>query len=178
LDSQGYAVLADFGLSKDNFVESSLTNSFCGTIEYIAPEIIKKRKYGKACDWWSFGCVLFEMLTGLPPFYDKNRNLIMNKIVNDRVCFSENISCSAQDIIIKLLCKDPNNRLGSVRGAEYIKKHEFFDCIDWELLEKKRLIAPYIPMLDSRDDIKHFDIKGLKLSPESPNGFMNLVKDD
>jgi serine/threonine protein kinase len=130
--------LADFGLSKENFKESSLTNSFCGTVEYIAPEIIKKEKYGKACDWWSFGCVLYEMLTGLPPFYDKNRNQILNKILKDRhIEFKEYMTKEAKDLIKRLLTKDPKRRLGSKRGAAEIKEHSFFDCIDWELVEKR-----------------------------------------
>jgi serine/threonine protein kinase len=130
--------LADFGLSKENFKESSLTNSFCGTVEYIAPEIIKKEKYGKACDWWSFGCVLYEMLTGLPPFYDKNRNQILNKILKDRhIEFKEYMTKEAKDLIKRLLIKDPKRRLGSKRGAADIKEHPFFDCIDWELVEKR-----------------------------------------
>jgi serine/threonine protein kinase len=130
--------LADFGLSKENFKESSLTNSFCGTVEYIAPEIIKKEKYGKACDWWSFGCVLYEMLTGLPPFYDKNRNQILNKILKDRhIEFKEYMTKEAKDLIKRLLTKDPKRRLGSKRGAAEIKEHPFFDCIDWELVEKR-----------------------------------------
>jgi serine/threonine protein kinase len=76
IDKQGFAVLTDFGLSKDNFAPSSQANSFCGTTEYLAPEIIRKQSYGKACDWWGFGCVLYEMLSGFPPFYSKNKQEI------------------------------------------------------------------------------------------------------
>lgn len=82
IDREGFAILTDFGLSKDNFNQSSLTNSFCGTTEYLAPEIVNKQSYGKACDWWSFGCVIYEMLTGLPPFYDKNKNDVFFKITS------------------------------------------------------------------------------------------------
>lgn len=77
IDDKGFAVLADFGLSK---ITDSLSNSFCGTPEYLAPEIVKKQQYGRACDYWSFGCVIYEMLTGIPPFYCKNRQEIFRKI--------------------------------------------------------------------------------------------------
>lgn len=73
IDRDGYAKLTDFGLSKDNLMGDALANSFCGTAEYLAPEVINKKGYTKACDWWSFGCVVYEMLTAIPPFYSKKR---------------------------------------------------------------------------------------------------------
>jgi len=139
IDNEGYAVLTDFGLSKDNLVGKQLTNSFCGTVEYIAPEIIKKQSYGKACDWWSFGCVLYEMLTGLPPFYNTDRSCIIGKILEEKsIKFPDFISAEAKDLIRKLLRKDPSSRLGSSqRDIKKIKDHAFFECIDWTLMEKK-----------------------------------------
>lgn len=80
IDKDGYAKLTDFGLSKDNFIGDAQTNSFCGTAEYLAPEVLNKKGYTKSCDWWSFGCVLYEMLSGTPPFYSKKRAEIYDKI--------------------------------------------------------------------------------------------------
>jgi protein-serine/threonine kinase len=74
IDHKGFALLTDFGLSKENMTDAERANSLCGTAEYLAPEVLEKnRAYGKACDWWSFGCVIYEMLTGCPPFYSTNR---------------------------------------------------------------------------------------------------------
>lgn len=102
IDNKGYAILTDFGLSKDNLEGDNLTKSFCGTTEYLAPEVIKskhnaqvksrrntfsKSGYGFSCDWWSFGCVLYEMLTGVPPFYDKNKLAIYDKIQHSQPSF-------------------------------------------------------------------------------------------
>jgi serum/glucocorticoid-regulated kinase 2 len=73
IDRDGFAKLTDFGLSKDNLKGDGMANSFCGTAEYLAPEVLQKHGYTKSCDWWSFGCVLYEMLTAIPPFYSKKR---------------------------------------------------------------------------------------------------------
>jgi serine/threonine protein kinase len=80
IDSDGFAKLTDFGLSKDNIIGDAMANSFCGTAEYLAPEVLNKEAYGKACDWWSYGCVIYEMLSALPPFYSKQRSEIYEKI--------------------------------------------------------------------------------------------------
>lgn len=80
IDCDGYAKLTDFGLSKDNLSGDNLARSFCGTTEYLAPEIFEKKGYGKECDWWSFGCVVYEMLTGLPPFYAKKKQDVYDNI--------------------------------------------------------------------------------------------------
>jgi serine/threonine protein kinase len=69
IDQYGYAKITDFGLSKENILDDAMTHSFCGTPEYLAPEVLHKTGHGKAVDWWSLGALIFEMLTGLPPFY-------------------------------------------------------------------------------------------------------------
>lgn len=168
IDKDGFAVLTDFGLSKDNFASNSQATSFCGTTEYLAPEIIEKKSYGKACDWWSFGCVVYEMLTGIPPFYDKNKQAIYAKIRYKNPNFYEFHSPQAIDLISRLLDKDPARRLGTVRGAQEIKEHPFFSCIDWEIMLNKSVIPPYTPILDSKMDLKHFDADITNIPIESP----------
>lgn len=108
IDSDGFAKLTDFGLSKDNIIGDTLANSFCGTAEYLAPEVLKKEAYGKVCDWWSFGCVIYEMLTALPPFYSKQRTEIYDKIKYAEPTFYTFHSFEAIDLITKLLAKTPN----------------------------------------------------------------------
>jgi len=107
IDSDGYAKLTDFGLSKENiYTGNGHTSSFCGTCEYLAPEVItatQDKKYGQSCDWWSFGCVLYEMLTGLPPFYSKIREELFKMIRNKNPEFPSYLSTHAVDLIWKLL---------------------------------------------------------------------------
>lgn len=134
-----------------------LTNSFCGTAEYLAPEVLNKRGYTYSCDWWSYGCVVYEMLSAIPPFYSKKRCEIYDKIRYKNPNFYHYHSAVATDLISKLLAKDPSKRLGSQRGAEEIKEHPFFADIDWDKMMKKQIPTPYKPLLDSKDDTKHFD---------------------
>lgn len=121
IDASGFALLTDFGLSKENMTDTSKAKSLCGTAEYLAPEVLEReRNYGKSCDWWSFGCVIYEMLTGHPPFYSIDRKKMFEDIRNREVKFYDFHSPAAKDLITKLLVKDPETRLGS---AEDIKKH-------------------------------------------------------
>lgn len=129
-------MLADFGLSKENFSDEQLTNSFCGTIEYLAPEIVKKHSYGKACDFWSFGCILYELLVGFPAFYNDNKRKLMDGIINDKPKFHKYLSNESKDLLKRLLEKDPSKRLGSKKGSiQDIKRHPFFTGMDWNKLE-------------------------------------------
>jgi serine/threonine protein kinase len=132
-------------------------NSFCGTAEYLAPEVLNKKGYTMSCDWWSFGCVIYEMLTATPPFYSKKREEIYDKIRFKNPNFYQFHSQHAIDLISKLLTKDPTKRLGSRTDAEEIKEHPFFAGIDWNAMMAKKLTTPYKPLLDSKDDTKHFD---------------------
>ncbi len=108
IDAEGYALLTDFGLSKEDMTASRKASSLCGTAEYLAPEVLEKnRNYGKECDWWSFGCVIYEMLTGHPPFYSTDRKKMFEDIKNKQVKFQDFHSLPARDLIMKLLIKDP-----------------------------------------------------------------------
>ena len=121
IDKTGYAVITDFVLSKDKVTDR--TDSFCGTAEYMAPEVILKKPYDKSVDWWSLGCILYEMMHGMPPFYtnkrDKTFGLILsncswfniNRIDNDFV-FTKPLSNEAMDLITRLLSKTCSERLG------------------------------------------------------------------
>ena len=155
--ADGYAKITDFGLSKEEILGNVEANSFCGTPEYLAPETIMRSGHGKAADWWSFGAIIYEMMTGLPPFYSKDRQKLYNNIKFGELRLQPWLSDSAKDLFIKLLAKDPADRLGGgPRDAEEIKEHSWFAGLNWEDLAAKRAKAPYVPHLDDCLDTKHF----------------------
>ena len=158
MDEDGYLKLADFGMAK-KLKEDEKAMSFCGTPEYLAPEIITMEGHDKNADWWSFGILLFEMLCGLPPFYVENLDKMYELIKTSTVKFPKRIALSedAKDIIKKLLEKNPKKRLGSQKGIEEIKSHPFFANIDFDLIEQKKIKAPFIPELSSDKDVQYFD---------------------
>ena len=158
MDEDGYLKLADFGMAK-KLKEDEKAMSFCGTPEYLAPEIITMEGHDKMADWWSFGILLFEMLCGLPPFYVENLDKMYDMIKNNPVKFPKRISLSedAKDIIKKLLEKNPKKRLGAHNGIEEIKKHPFFASIDFDLIVEKKIKAPFIPELANDTDVQYFD---------------------
>ena len=133
--------------------------SFCGTPEYLAPEIITMEGHDKSADWWSFGILLFEMLCGLPPFYVENLDKMYELIKTSPVKFPKRITLQEEtkDIIKKLLEKNPKKRLGSNGGLEEIKKHPFFAGVQWEMIEQKKVPAPFIPKLEDDKDVTYFD---------------------
>jgi len=146
IDSEGHICLTDFGTSKSLKDEQKETNTFIGTCDYMAPEIIKSTEYGKAVDWWSLGVFIYEILVGVTPFCCKSNdeNKIMENILNKPVSFPVKnviLSAEAKDLITKLLEKDPEMRL----GAKEVKEHEWFSDIDWNLVLERRMKAPWKP---------------------------------
>ncbi|GJJ13083.1 hypothetical protein Clacol_007333 [Clathrus columnatus] len=156
LDFTGHIALCDFGLCKLNMTESDKTNTFCGTPEYIAPELLESQGYTKTVDWWTLGVLLYEMMTGLPPFYDENVNTMYQRILSDPLQFSTEIPEDAKSVMTGLLNRDPSRRLG-VNGAEEIKRHPFFKSIDWNKLLAKKIQPPFKPSVESVLDVANFD---------------------
>eukprot|EP01132_Coremiostelium_polycephalum_P004193 gene4193-5248_t len=161
LDSEGHCILTDFGLAKEQVVDDSSVGSLCGTFEYMAPEMINGKAYGKAVDWWSIGILMFDMLAGKPPFESKNRLTLQEKILNEKPKFPSFISSSARSLINNLLVKDPKQRLG-YNGVTKIKQHPFFKPIQWRKLEAKEIVPPFIPQTKGIADISNFDLVSLK----------------
>jgi len=158
LDYTGHIALCDFGLCKLNMKDNEKTNTFCGTPEYLAPEILSGNGYDKTIDWWTLGVLLYEMLAGLPPFYDEDVDKMYEKILNDPLRFGEEFSLEACKILSGLLNRDPSRRLG-VKGAEEIKRHAFFhDHIDFKLLKMKKIQPPFKPSVASPVDVSNFDM--------------------
>ncbi|CAK5082272.1 unnamed protein product [Meloidogyne enterolobii] len=151
LDRYGHVVLTDFGLCKEGIKSKDTTNTFCGTPEYLAPEVIEKKPYDRTVDWWCLGCVLFEMLFGLPPFYSKNQQEMYQKIINQQLIIPSNISLSARNFLQRILRKNRFERLGA-RNFDEICFHPFFALIDWEKLNKREIRAPFIPKIRSETD--------------------------
>ncbi|XP_055612335.1 ribosomal protein S6 kinase 2 beta isoform X3 [Uranotaenia lowii] len=172
LDQDGHIALTDFGLSKQP-LDGSKTYSFCGTVEYMAPEVVNRKGHTFAADWWSFGVLMFEMLTGNLPFHGSNRNDTMNQILKTKLGMPENLSPEAQSLLRALFKRNPQNRLGvGPNGIDDIKRHEFFSNVDWDAFERKEVRPPFIPAV-SRDDAFYFDTEYTNKSPkyiDSPGG--------
>ncbi|KAL0961415.1 hypothetical protein HGRIS_006364 [Hohenbuehelia grisea] len=157
LDYTGHIALCDFGLCKLNMKGTDTTATFCGTPEYLAPEILQGRGYNKTIDWWTLGVLLYEMLSGLPPFYDEVTDKMYEKILNDPLVFGPEIEPDARSILTGLLTRDPTRRLG-VNGAEEIRRHPFFaNHIDFKLLLEKKIQPPFKPSVTSPVDVSNFD---------------------
>jgi novel protein kinase C epsilon type len=139
--SDGHCKIADFGLCKLGMFRPCRTSTYVGTPYCIAPEIVKNLPYGHAVDWWAVGVMLFVMLTGELPFYSHNYEELNQKILHDEVDIPDDMSPAAVLIVLKLLRKDPERRLGS-DSDNTVRQHPFFKGIDWEALEEKRVKPP------------------------------------
>jgi serine/threonine protein kinase len=160
LSHKGHVIMTDFGLSKEGLYYDERTSTFCGTPEYLAPEIIKGEDYTKAIDWWSVGTLIYEMLTGLPPFYTEDEENMYHKIMTATIDFSKPyFSPEAQDIIKKFLNRDPLQRLQDPRE---IKSHPWFRDINWDKLMRLELTPPFIPSVKSADDVSNIDEEFLR----------------
>jgi hypothetical protein len=159
LDDKGNIRLTDFGLSKEGVRgHSSGASSFCGTPEYIAPEVLKRQGHGRAVDWWSLGALSYEMISGLPPFYSRNRDTMFDKIMKADIMYPAFMSDPAKDLLSKLLLRDPTERLGSGESdADEIKSHPFFAGTDWKQLEDGNVAPPWAPKVASSLDTSQFD---------------------
>ncbi|KAJ2732528.1 hypothetical protein IW152_003735 [Coemansia sp. BCRC 34962] len=161
LDKRGHLVLTDFGLSKTALGEDGRTNTFCGTPSYMAPEVLNAAtSYEFSIDWWSLGILLYEMLTGAVPFKGKAPTQVAKNIAKTKVNYPPYMTPDARDLIIRLLRKKPEQRIGyGAKGLEKIKKHRFFRKVDWERLEKDHdsLTPPIVPVLNGDGDYSNFD---------------------
>ncbi|XP_048577450.1 ribosomal protein S6 kinase alpha-2-like isoform X2 [Nematostella vectensis] len=166
LDASGHVALTDFGLSKESEHDQK-TYSFCGTVEYMAPEVVNRRGHSQAADWWSYGVLMFEMLTGSLPFQGKDRKDTMNMILKAKLGMPQFLTPEAQSLLRQLFKRNPLNRLGAGDlGIEDIKKHPFFSTINWELLYKREIKPPFKPAAGRADDAFYFDPEFTSKTPQ------------
>ncbi|CAH6721018.1 serine/threonine-protein kinase Ypk1p [[Candida] jaroonii] len=164
LDYQGHIALCDFGLCKLNMNDSDKTNTFCGTPEYLAPELILNQGYTRSVDWWTLGTLLYEMLTGLPPFYDEDHNTMYKKILKNPLKFPSFLeNTDAKELLVELLKKDPTQRLSD---PVKIKNHPFFKDIDWVKLNNKSYLPPFKPNVENLLDTSNFDAEFTNEKPQ------------
>ncbi|KTG01679.1 hypothetical protein cypCar_00037742 [Cyprinus carpio] len=160
LDSQGHIVLTDFGLCKEGISQADTTTTFCGTPEYLAPEVLRKQPYDNTVDWWCLGSVLYEMLYGLPPFYSRDTHEMYDNILHKDLSRAPGIhSCLVHPS--GLLEKDKHQEAWLEDDCEAIlnevRGHEFFVSVKWDDLEQKKLPPPFNPSVESQYDISNFD---------------------
>ncbi|XP_065132264.1 serine/threonine-protein kinase N2 [Paramisgurnus dabryanus] len=158
LDTEGFVKIADFGLCKEGMGYQDRTSTFCGTPEFLAPEVLTETSYTRAVDWWGLGVLIFEMLVGESPFPGDDEEEVFDSIVNDEVRYPRFLSTEAISIMRRLLRRNPERRLGAgERDAEDVKKHLFFRDIDWNGLLAKKVKPPFIPTIQGSSDVSNFD---------------------
>ncbi|EGR31225.1 protein kinase a catalytic subunit, putative [Ichthyophthirius multifiliis] len=162
MDSQGNIKLSDFGLAKSC---AQSTYSFCGTPEYISPEIIKQQGHGKPVDFWTLGCFIYEMIDGRPPFQNTSRQGLYQDILENNIIYPKHFTETAKDLLTNLLVTDPNQRL----TIKEIKKHQFYSLINWDYMMQKRYDAPIKPVLKDFGDTGYFEEASNKIQETPQN---------
>ncbi len=196
VDRLGHLCLTDFGLAKElnatsgssaggapgveggggaeegegEEEEGGRTRTVCGTNEYMCPEMILRKGYGKAADWWSLGALMYEMMAGHPPFRAKAAKELNRKILHEKLSLPKWLTSDAHAVLRGLLERNVQKRLGAARstmfelgGVAALKAHRFFAKIDWQALLRKQLPAPVLPELGDEADTSNFDEEFTKM---------------
>ncbi|KAL0116223.1 hypothetical protein PUN28_011216 [Cardiocondyla obscurior] len=186
LDAEGHCKLADFGMCKEGIIEGETTTStFCGTPDYIAPEILQELPYGASVDWWALGVLLYEMVAGQPPFEAENEDDLFESILRDDLVFPGWVSPEAESVLKAFMTKNPAKRLGCVAadgGENAIRVQPFFKYLDWEALEARKIKPPIRPKIKNEKDALNFDTEFTKedpvLTPESADKLSDINQEE
>uniref|UniRef100_A0A8C6V0B4 protein kinase C n=1 Tax=Neogobius melanostomus TaxID=47308 RepID=A0A8C6V0B4_9GOBI len=166
LDTDGFVKIADFGLCKEGMGYGDRTSTFCGTPEFLAPEVLTDTSYTRAVDWWGLGVLIYEMLVGESPFPGDDEEEVFDSIVNDEVRYPRFLSTEAIGVMRRLLRRNPERRLGSgEKDADDVKKQPFFKGMDWEALLHRKMPPPFVPTIKGKEDVSNFD---LEFTAEAP----------
>ncbi|CAD8135939.1 unnamed protein product [Paramecium octaurelia] len=183
LDTEGHALLTDFGLSKEGILEPNTgARSFCGSVAYLAPEMLKRSGHGKAVDWYLLGVVMYELLVGLPPYYANNREELFYNIENAQLKIPSYISNEAKNLLKALLQRNPAKRLGSGKGdSEEIKAHQYFQDVNWEVVYNRELTMPKPNRkirINTKIDGNVFDMQSIVEESKAHLGGWTFVNND
>uniref|UniRef100_A0A673AUD3 non-specific serine/threonine protein kinase n=1 Tax=Sphaeramia orbicularis TaxID=375764 RepID=A0A673AUD3_9TELE len=181
LDKDGHIKITDFGLCKEGITSDATMKTFCGTPEYLAPEVLEDNDYGRAVDWWGLGVVMYEMMCGRLPFYNRDHERLFELILMEEIRFPRNLSPEAKSLLAGLLKKDPKQRLGGgPNDAKDVMSHIFFITINWQDLEQKKITPIFKPQVTSETDTRYFDeeftAQTITLTP--PDKQLNLDCED
>ncbi|KAM6901998.1 serine/threonine-protein kinase N2 [Lycodopsis pacificus] len=166
MDADGFVRIADFGLCKEGMGHGDRTTTFCGTPEFLAPEVLTDNTYTRSVDWWGLGVLVYEMLVGESPFPGDDEEEVFDSIVNDDVRYPRFLSPESVSLIQKLLQKNPQMRLGGgEEDASEIKRHKFFQGMDWAALLAKHMKPPFLPVIRALKDVSNFDQEFTRLKP-------------
>uniref|UniRef100_A0A665WLA7 protein kinase C n=1 Tax=Echeneis naucrates TaxID=173247 RepID=A0A665WLA7_ECHNA len=160
MDADGFVRIADFGLCKEGMGHGDRTSTFCGTPEFLAPEVLTDNNYTRSVDWWGLGVLIYEMLVGESPFPGDDEEEVFDSIVNDDVRFPRFLSP------VPLLQKNPEMRLGAGEDdASEIKRDRFFQGTDWDALLARKVKPPFLPVIRAPQDVSNFDEEFTRLKP-------------
>ncbi|KAI4238996.1 MAG: hypothetical protein LQ349_000677 [Xanthoria aureola] len=162
----GHIKIADYGLCKEAMWYGSTTSTFCGTPEFMAPEILLDKKYGRAVDWWAFGVLIYQMLLQQSPFRGEDEDEIYDAILADEPLYPIHMPRDSVSILQKLLMREPELRLGSgPTDAQEIMSHAFFRNINWDEFREKKVPPPFMPQISNPTDTSNFDSEFTSVTP-------------
>ncbi|KAI0900032.1 hypothetical protein F4806DRAFT_276407 [Annulohypoxylon nitens] len=166
LTLDGHIKIADYGLCKEDMWYGSTTSTFCGTPEFMAPEILLDKKYGRAVDWWAFGVLIYQMLLQQSPFRGEDEDEIYDAILADEPLYPIHMPRESVSILQKLLTRDPDQRLGSgPTDAQEVMSQPFFRNIVWDDIYHKRVAPPFMPTIKNATDTSNFDSEFTSVTP-------------